>query len=305
MKALLPKQNIKPVVPPIKCQGIKTQLVPFILENICWQGQGRWIEPFVGSGVVLFSLQPQRAVINDINPHIIAFYRGVFEGAITPGKVKNHLTQEGKLLLEKGETHYYIVRERFNQEHSPLDFLFLSRACFNGLMRFNQKGGFNVPFCHKPDRFRLAYITKIVNQVTDIRNVMKGKEWEFSTNDWRICLEEVEEQDFVYLDPPYIGRHTDYYNTWSEQDSADLHQITQSLPCGYALSMWKANKYRTNEYLHNWQNVEERTITHFYHVGSTEDLRHPIEEALLIKHDYATPKITHHKTPAIQPSLAF
>lgn len=283
----LPRMYAKPVVPPLKCQGIKTKLVPFIIENIQWQGRGRWIEPFLGSGVMLFSVQPQRALVNDINPHIIAFYQKLFKGSLTAGMVKEHLTREGLLLLKKGEEHFYEVRTRFNAKADPLDFLFLSRSCFNGVMRFNGKGKFNVPFCRKPDRFRQAYVTKIVNQVGNVCKIMHGKEWEFRAGDWRECLAEAGANDFVYLDPPYIGRHTDYFNQWSEVEAEDLARAAQALPCGYALSMWKENKYRSNAaHLELWNGVEQRTIKHFYHVGSTEALRNSMEEALLIKQGY-------------------
>ncbi len=301
----LPRTNVQPAIPPIKCQGIKTKLVSFILENIQWGGHGRWVEPFLGSGVVLFSTQPQRAIASDINPHIIAFYRKIYDGTLTSGMVREHLTQEGKRLLAQGEDHYYEVRSRFNKKADPLDFLFLSRSCFNGVMRFNKKGEFNVPFCRKPDRFRQAYVTKIVNQVSDLRKIMHGKEWEFRTGDWRECLTGLRKDDFVYLDPPYIGRHTDYYNQWSESDAADLAQIAQSLPCGFALSMWKENKYRSNPYLTRWNGVEQRTITHFYHVGSTENLRNSMEEALLIKQGHETPCLEKEETAkALQMSMA-
>ncbi|MCI0578988.1 MAG: DNA adenine methylase [Chloroflexi bacterium] len=155
------------------------------------------------------------------------------------------------------------------------------------MMRFNQNGEFNVPFCRKPDRFQPAYITKIVNQVKIIQGIMQGKDWEFRVEDWRECLETLNGDDFVYLDPPYIGRHTDYYNQWSEQDAIALARVAQSLSCGFALSMWKENRYRSNKYISEyWGDSIERTKAHFYHVGPTEDLRNSVEEALLIKKGY-------------------
>jgi DNA adenine methylase len=58
-------------IPPIKCQGIKTKLVDFIRDNIVWNKQGNWIEPFLGSGVVAFNIGPEKAVLSDTNKHII------------------------------------------------------------------------------------------------------------------------------------------------------------------------------------------------------------------------------------------
>lgn len=279
----LPKTVSRVIVPPIKCQGIKTKLIPFITSNIQWEGEGRWIEPFLGSGVVAFNVQPKRALLNDSNPHIINLYRGIHDGTITPEIVSSYLKDEGARLFSEGETHYYHIRERFNAEKSPLDFLFLSRACFNGLMRFNKRGYFNVPFCRKPDRFRDAYITKIVNQVRAIKDVMWDRDWAFTNTDWRECLKQANSGDFVYLDPPYVGRHTDYYNQWSAREADELAHQAQALPCGIALSMWKANKYRHNEHIESsWGALTERTESHFYHVGSTEDLRNEMIEALLI-----------------------
>jgi len=238
---------------------------------------------------VLFNVQPERALVNDINPHIIRLYQMIYDGSLSSKEVRLYLSTEGKKLLLYGEKYYYLVRERFNQNCDPLDFIFLNRSCFNGVMRFNSKGEFNVPFCRKTDRFRQAYVTKIVNQISDIQKIMRGKDWEFRVGDWRECLEKVTADDFVYLDPPYFGRHTDYYQQWSENDAAELARVAQELPCGFALSMWKENKYRLNEHLRRyWNGLVERTFTHFYHVGSTENLRNAMEEALLIKPGYET-----------------
>ena len=103
-------------VPPIKSQGIKTKLVPWI-SSIVPNGIGRWIEPFMGTGVVAFNLAPKRALLCDTNPHLIAFYQGVSAGEITPEIVRNYLEIEGARLSEKGESHYYAIRDRFNEQH--------------------------------------------------------------------------------------------------------------------------------------------------------------------------------------------
>lgn len=65
------------LVPPIKCQGIKTKLVPKITNCLPEDIVGWWIEPFCGSCVVALNVQPQHAILTDTNHHIIAFYRAI------------------------------------------------------------------------------------------------------------------------------------------------------------------------------------------------------------------------------------
>lgn len=141
------------VVPPIKSQGIKTKLVDWIGNCASHVDYDRWVESFSGTGVVAFNVQPKSALLCDSNPHLIAFYKSVQSRKITGERTKRFLIENGKRLLKSDEEHYYIVRDRFNKSGNPLDFLFLSRSCFNGMMRFNKSGGFNVPFCKKPNRF--------------------------------------------------------------------------------------------------------------------------------------------------------
>jgi DNA adenine methylase len=285
----LPRTINKVYVPPIKCQGIKTKLVDFITRNIKWTGEGKWIEPFLGSGVVLFNVNPDRALVSDSNVHIIRFYQDIQNGRLTGGIVREYLEYHGEILRKRGQEYYYEVRERFNETPNSLDFLFLNRSCFNGVMRFNRDGKFNVPFGHKPERFTKAYVTKIVNQVNTVQEIIRDKDWVFKACDWRETLKEAAAGDFVYLDPPYIGRHTDYYNQWSEKDATDLALFARRLPCGFALSMWLENKYRRNAHIDTyWSDFTLRTQEHFYHVGSTESLRNSMEEALVIKTGYAS-----------------
>jgi len=271
-------------VPPIKCQGIKTKLVSFIIESIQWSSEGRWVEPFIGSGVVALNVAPKRALLTDINIHVIRFYNDIRNDVITPKIVREYLKEHGEVLSRVGEPYYYEVRERFNNNPNSLDFLFLNRSCFNGVIRFNAKGRFNVPFGKKPERFRPGYITKIVNQVTHLTSLIKTRDWEFRVSDWRDTLAEARSNDFVYADPPYIGRHTDYFNKWTERDAVDLLNSLKGLRCGFALSTWSQNRYRINPSLPlDDPDVIIKTIDHFYHVGPTESLRNPMVEALIIK----------------------
>ncbi len=272
--------------PPLKIQGIKTKLVPFIRHNVKWDGRGRWVEPFLGSGVVVLNVNPERALLADANEHIIRFYRAIQTGDMNPYDLRCFLQREGRALSERGQAHYYKVRERFNAQHSPFDFLLLNRACFNGMMRFNAQGKFNVPFCRKPERFARAYITKICNQVAWAVERIKGKDWHFIVQDWRDTLSQIEDSDFVYLDPPYNDRHTDYYNSWRGEDADGLAREVKNLTARFAYSTWKQNKYRTNEHLtKHFSDFPTATTAHFYHVGAKESLRNAMEEALVMSPD--------------------
>jgi len=226
----------KILVPPIKCQGIKTKIVPLILVNVSVPKDGLWIEPFMGSGVVGMNARPPRALFADINPHIIAFYSALKSGEITPDSARAFLEHEGQILKEKGEEHYYSVRERFNENGAPLDFLFLSRSCFNGMIRFNKKGGFNVPFCRKPERFSRAYVTKIVNQIARFSELLHFHEWDFKHQDFEETISSASASDFIYCDPPYLGRHVDYFNSWNASDEERLCRCLSKTKARFILS---------------------------------------------------------------------
>ena len=138
---------MKVLIPPIKSQGIKTKLVPPILELVrAAKAPGRWVEPFMGTGVVGFNAGFTEALMGDANPHLVGFYARLHD-RISAADVRHHLEQEGLLLAANGYAHYRLVRERFNAEFAPLDFLFLNRAGFNGMIRFSRKGHWNLPFC--------------------------------------------------------------------------------------------------------------------------------------------------------------
>ena len=269
-------------VPPIKSQGIKTKLVEWISTSVAETQFERWVEPFMGTGVVAFNIRPKKALLCDSNPHLISFYKAVQSKEITSAIVKNYLTEEGDKLLESKGMYYYDVRKRFNSQGNPLDFLFLSRSCFNGMMRFNAKGGFNVPFCKKPNRFAQALITKITNQVENISQIIGYGEYEFKNQDFKDTLKEIVPTDLVYSDPPYIGRHVDYFDSWSEEEEKILNAGLINSNAKFILSTWLSNKYRTNEYVFSvWNDCSISTKEHFYHVGGKETNRNAVYEALL------------------------
>lgn len=275
-------------VPPIKTQGIKTKLVPFIRETIAWDPEQRWIEPFLGSGSVAFNIRPKRALLCDANPHLIRFYQQIQKSELTAPQARDFLEEEGNHLKERGEGHYYYIRDRFNNSPNSLDFLFLNRSCFNGMIRFNRKGGFNVPFCRKPDRFRPAYITKIVNQIEWVSEVIRGGDFLFALQDWRKTVSQAEADDFLYLDPPYVARTTDYHGSWTHDDNEDLARTLQQRVGPFALSTWLENRYRRNGYVdEHFFAYPIKTREHFYHLGATESLRNSIVEALITNHDTA------------------
>jgi DNA adenine methylase len=251
---------------------------------------GRWVEPFCGSSVVALNLQPKRALLCDSNIHIIQFYKDIQSGRLTALGVREFLSEQGAKLLSIGEAYFYEVRERFNNAPNSFDFLFLNRSCFNGVMRFNRSGRFNVPFCRKPERFAPAYITKIVNQVQTISRVVSVSDWEFRVADFRESIATAKRGDFIYADPPYAGRHTDYFNGWSEKDETDLAELLANLPCKFILSTWHSNEFRTNMQVEqNWasDNFHVFTKAHYYHVGAAEELRHPMLEALITNFGYS------------------
>lgn len=195
-----------PLAPPLKWAGGKRWLVPTLRELYKPHAHRRLVEPFTGGMAVALGLLPERALLSDISPHLINFYR--------------HLQRGFKAIAETAndEAHFYAARERFNellrdgqqetQEAAEL-FYYLNRTCFNGLCRFNSKGAFNVPF----GRY------KNINYREDFEEyvaVLSG--WEFNLGDFESL--EIEPEDFIYADPPYDTPFTRYAKedfNWEDQ----------------------------------------------------------------------------------------
>ncbi|MBR1792726.1 MAG: Dam family site-specific DNA-(adenine-N6)-methyltransferase [Bacteroidales bacterium] len=281
------------IVPPIKSQGIKTKLIPWINDLVLSSGitlDSQWIEPFFGTGVVGFN-SPIRGnhIVGDTNPHIINFYRAVQNNEVTTFTMRAYLEQESRLLANSendGYAHFRKVRDRFNKQYSPYDFIFLSRAGFNGMMRFNRNGQWNVPFCKKPNRFSPAYITKICNQIDNVARVVRGKQWHFSNTSFVETIQQAQPNDIIYCDPPYWGRYVDYYNGWTEQNEHQLYEALLNTKAKFILSTWHHNDYRKNEMINRyWGHFNITTRDHFYHNGGKIENRHSVIEALVFNFD--------------------
>lgn len=166
----------------------------------------RLIEPFCGGLAITLALLPRRAILNDINPHVINFYRWLKRGLTT------------SLVMTNDERGYYAHRERFNQllaegkaasQQAAALFYYLNRTGYNGLCRFNRKGAFNVPFGRHS---RITY----TSDFTAYKEVFA--DWKLMNDDFEAIP--LDAKDFVYADPPYDVEFRSYSKEgfgWEEQ----------------------------------------------------------------------------------------
>lgn len=305
LKTKMPTNKI--IVPPLKSQGIKTKLVPWITD-IAPKVKGKWIEPFFGTGVVAFNMKYEEVLAGDSNPHVINLYKNIQNGLVNPESIKKYLQIEGENLRnadDNGNVHYKAIRDRFNSEFSSFDFIFLSRAGFNGMMRFNKKGGWNIPFCKKPNRFAAAYITKITNQVKNVSTIINNsKKWEFENTSFQNIIQRATAKDIIYCDPPYFGRYVDYFNGWTEENEQELYDLLKATPAKFILSTWHHNNWRKNEMIDKyWNQFNILTKDHFYHSGAKVENRQTIVEALVCNFNTDAFDSHNHKTKVAQREL--
>ncbi len=198
-----------PLKPPLKWAGGKRWLVPYLTRLWNPYRAHRFVEPLCGGLAIALGLMPDRALVNDINPHAINFYRWLKKGL--------HIS----LRMKKEKTYYYTRRLRFNQlarqgksdsKEAASLFYYLNRTCYNGLCRFNRRGEFNVPFGQYK---KIAYKTDFTEYVPVFEH------WDFTCVDFeKVPLEDT---DFVYADPPYDVEFTQYSTGgfgWDEQQRA-------------------------------------------------------------------------------------
>jgi len=221
--------------PFLKWAGGKTQLIKDIekaLPNDIKNDKFTYIEPFVGSGAVLFWMLNKfpkitKAVINDINEDLINTYKIIASKPYPLISVLQELQNEYHSLERKDEKkkeYYYSKRETYNSRntdnivHAAL-FIFLNRTCFNGLYRVNRNNSFNVPMgsYKKPticDKENILFVSEALQKV------------EIHCGDFEQTLNYAEKNSFFYFDPPYKPlSETSSFNSYAKAEFNDAEQI--------------------------------------------------------------------------------
>jgi len=221
--------------PFLKWAGGKTQLIEQIKNNLPQNTMNKpftYVEPFVGSGAVLFwmienSPNMKRAIINDINTDLTNSYLTIKNDVenlidiLAKWEKEYHKIAENQ---DKKKEYYYEKRALFNtrkleQTKQTALFIFLNRTCFNGLYRVNRKNEFNVPIgsykkpqiCNEPN---LRAVSKVFQNV------------EILNGDYSETLKYADENTFFYFDPPYKPlSETSSFNSYSKDAFDDAEQI--------------------------------------------------------------------------------
>lgn len=179
------------MLPFLRWAGSKRQLLAK-LQPYAPNPLKRYIEPFAGSACLFFALEPERAILGDLNGELVCALRAVQRDP--------HLVIECLRRLPTGEAAYYRVRAR-DPESLPgaeiaARFIYLNHYCFNGIYRTNTDGAFNVPYGPPKsgvgiDEASLLNASRLLRRAL----VLNG--------DFEATLVHAERGDFVYLDPPF------------------------------------------------------------------------------------------------------
>jgi len=187
-----------------------------------------YYEPFLGSGAILGHLKQEKAVCSDVNKPLMLLWQEVQNN---PQKMATDYRNKWNALQKNGHTYFYRIRDDFNRQQSPLDFLFLTRTCVNGLIRYNNKGEFNNSLHHTRKGMHPDRLEKIILAWSDI---IGGHE--FHNQSYEITTKKAKVGDFVYLDPPYFNTGTRYFGAINFEDFIGFLESLNNKGVRYALS---------------------------------------------------------------------
>jgi len=200
----------KALRPIVKWSGGKSDELKNIIPHVP-KDYTTYLEPFVGGGALYFNLNPTKAVINDVHKELVDFYQSI----------KNGHAEEIYEFMKKHpneEEVYYKVRSYDNTEmlDNAKRFYYLRKTCYRGMLRYNKKGGFNIPF----GRYKTYKYEEIKNK--DYEELLKrteifNKSFEYIFDNYN------NSENFMFLDPPYDSEFTDYgYCTFGKDEQRKL-----------------------------------------------------------------------------------
>ena len=241
--------------PMIKYRGGKSKEISHFVGNMP-DKYNRYIEPFFGGGALYFYLEPQNAIINDVNTRLYSFYKQMKEEYPIARKQLDELQsiyernqqnyeickrqRPDEKVENQNEALYYKMREAFNHK-IPCEYLdavvyfFINKTAYSGMIRYNAKGEYNVPY----GRYK-NFNTKLI---TDEHYELL-KRTEIYNCDYSKIFDMVENDDFVFLDPPYDCVFSDYGNEayrdgFGEDEHRRLANDFANLPCKALLVIGK------------------------------------------------------------------
>lgn len=184
--------------------------IKYIPDNI-----DTYLEPFIGGGALFFYLSPIKSVINDVHIELIDLYKSVKDGYIND--IYNFMSSN-----KNDEETYYNIRDNMPNLSSLTNakrFFYLRKTCYRGMMRYNKKGKFNIPYGR--------YKTYNYEILKDIRYENLLKNTQIYNNSFDYIFENFNnEKNFMFLDPPYDSEFTDYgYCSFGKQDHIRLHKF--------------------------------------------------------------------------------
>lgn len=195
-------------------QGIARHLVELFPSDF-----DHYYEPFVGGGSVLLTLRPEQAIVGDANEWLIDTYEAIREDPAQVARILDGLKNTKEEYLKVRGVHPQTLPIFQRAAH----LIYLNKTCFRGLFRVNRQGRFNVPYgrydrrYYDPDNLQAVF--------RDLEAV------EFRRGDFELCLNDVTDGDFVYMDPPYykLGGYSDFNRYTRDQFRENDHFRLASL----------------------------------------------------------------------------
>lgn len=193
----------KSIPPFIKWSGSKRKIASKLAEYFPISTNG--FDPFAGSCAIIPYMKSQNVFTGDLCNDLIEIWKSLQNN---PQEFYMEYSKRWTEMQAHGDEYYYQVRSRFNMQHDPHDFFFLTRTCQNGLIRFNKKGEFNTSINHG----RMGIVPKTIEPIIN-RWAVFVKDVDFIHADYKEVLSKTKDGDFVFLDPPYIeGTDVMYIN---------------------------------------------------------------------------------------------